>query len=132
MDMPMNNWTAALIFLTLYVAPSAAFVYRRRYGRYAKQIRAWRRRLAATPDQPFHLRQLTPAERNRLIGRGGLTSDEWFRAVAADFVAGRRDNGVKIPVAQRELRMLDRPPPRVLNPRDAGPGLQREDPESDD
>ena len=92
MDMPMNNWTAALIFLTLYVAPSAAFVYRRRYGRYAKQIRAWRRRLAATPDQPFHLRQLTPAERNRLIGRGGLTSDEWFRAVAADFVAGRRDH----------------------------------------
>ncbi len=25
-----------------------------------------------------------------------------------------RDNGVKIPVAQRELRMLDRPPPRQL------------------
>jgi small-conductance mechanosensitive channel len=44
-----------------------------------------------------------------------------------------RDNGVKIPVAQRELRMLDRPPPQALNPRSQPqPGQEREDRESDD
>lgn len=42
-----------------------------------------------------------------------------------------RDNGVKIPVAQRELRMLDRPPPRALNPR-AQPSQEREHGESED
>jgi small-conductance mechanosensitive channel len=42
-----------------------------------------------------------------------------------------RDNGVKIPVAQRELRMLDRPPPRSLNPR-AQPSQEREHGESED
>ena len=44
-----------------------------------------------------------------------------------------RDNGVKIPVAQRELRMLDRPPPRALNPRSQPqPGSEREFREGDD
>jgi len=38
-----------------------------------------------------------------------------------------RDNGVKIPVAQRELRMLDRAPPRILKP-----NPEREYRESDD
>lgn len=91
MVLPMNNWTAA-VFMALYVAPFAVFVYQRRRGRYAKRIRAWRQRIAAAADRPFHLRLLSEPERSRLIGRGGMTSDEWFRTVAADFVAGRRDH----------------------------------------
>ena len=38
-----------------------------------------------------------------------------------------RDNGVKIPVAQRELRMLDRSAPRALTPSQPG-GVEREEP----
>ncbi len=38
-----------------------------------------------------------------------------------------RDNGVKIPVAQRELRMIDRPAPRALTPQQPG-AVEREEP----
>jgi len=63
---------------------------RRRFRR-ARRIRAWRARMTAMADQPFHLKLLTSAERSRLIGRGGLNSEQWARTWAADFIAGRRE-----------------------------------------
>jgi hypothetical protein len=91
MIMPINNWTS-LLLIAFAFAPFTAFVYHDRRGRYGKRIRTWRRRMTAMADQPFHLRLLTNTERSRLIGRGGLTTDEWARAWAADFIAGRRDH----------------------------------------
>lgn len=56
----------------------------------ARRVRAWRERIGAVPERPFHLRLLSRSERYRLIGRGRVNSEQWFRAVAAEFVAGRR------------------------------------------
>lgn len=67
--------------------------YWREFGKLrtrARRIRAWRARIEAVPERPFHLRLLSRSERYRLIGRGRVNSEQWFRAVAAEFVAGRR------------------------------------------
>lgn len=63
----------------------------RRKRRNARRIRDWRNRMTAMAAQPFHLKLLTKTERADLIGRTGLTSDQWARQWAADFIAGRRD-----------------------------------------
>lgn len=64
----------------------------RRKRRNARRIRNWRERMTAMGDQPFHLKLLTKTERTQLIGRNGLTSDQWARSWAADFIAGRRNH----------------------------------------
>lgn len=91
MIVPINNWTC-LLLIAIAFAPFTAIVYYERRGRYGKWIRAWRRRMIAMADKPFHLRLLTKDERSGLIGRDGLTTDEWALAWAADFIAGRRDH----------------------------------------
>jgi len=94
----MNDYVAAGLNLTMLASPLIALrfgwegYYRAKQRlRLAKRVRAWRRRMTAMADRPFHLQLLTSAERSRLIGRGGLTTEQWARAWAADFIAGRRD-----------------------------------------
>jgi len=83
---------AALLMLAVIIGTPTAVVYYDRRGRYRKHVRAWRRRMTAMADQPFHLRLLSDNERLYLIGRHGQTSDEWVSAWAADMVAGRCDH----------------------------------------
>jgi hypothetical protein len=87
----LTGTQAALLTLAIIVGVPTAIVYYDRRGRYGKYVRAWRRRISAMADQPFHLRLLTANERRHLVGRHGQTSDEWARTWAADFIAGRRD-----------------------------------------
>lgn len=58
--------------------------------RLLRWVRAWRRRMEGQADRRFRLRLLTAGERTCLIGRRGLTSEQWFRMVADEYAAGRR------------------------------------------
>lgn len=81
----------SLLMLTILFGVPTAIVYYDRRGRYDKYVRAWRRRMTAMSDRPFHLGLLNTDERMHLLDRRGQTSDEWARTWAADFIAGRRD-----------------------------------------
>lgn len=85
-----GNAPSLMMLAILFGVPTTVVYYERR-GQYARRIRAWRRRMTAMSDQPFHLQLLTPGERASLIGHGGQTSDDWADTWAADFLAGRRD-----------------------------------------
>lgn len=94
-----NHWGYALAFvaLTFGFELLGRWYWReaqqlRRRLRRAKRIRAWRERMTAMAARPFHMRMLTAGERSRLINASGQTSDEWFHAIAGDYVAGRREH----------------------------------------
>lgn len=91
----------------------------------ARLLRRWRARMESMAAAPFHLRLLTPGERARLIGHGGIDSGQWMRSVAAEFIAGRRDSaptcGEYLEAFGRHPRV--RPGTRQGPARKRGPGL---------
>lgn len=108
MNVHTDNPIPAIIAVALLASWYADLGDRiRQHWRYTKQIRTWRQRIAATADQLFSVQLLTKTERNRLIGRNGLTSDEWARRCAADIAAGRRD---RLPTCADYLREFGKRP----------------------
>lgn len=111
---PLSNWgtaagvlavgTGLLLLANWY---RVEFLRQRRKWRRTEWIRAWRDRMTAMPDQPFYLGLLTATERSRLIGRNGLTSEQWFYAVSADVHNGRRE---RMPTCSDYLHEFGRRP----------------------
>lgn len=94
----MVSWQLAFA-LVIYLGAPVLYVtctrlrQRRRTARWerAHQIRNGRLGRIATGEAPFSPQMVPAPERQEVLGRHGMTCDQWYETVVADYRAIRRD-----------------------------------------